>query len=110
MPSFGQFHIAYDLLKNFPGAATGAMYAHNCELARTSGDAANIPSWRCSPESYYNMAQAIELSIIKDEHAHLLNKKSKVEFACVAEDARKGKEQVGLRIVDEDYRVWDVFF
>ena len=106
VPTPGQFHICYQLIKDNPSAATGKTYRKNCELARASGDLQNIPTWRCSVDTFFAMVPAIGEAVVASEHDLLLKKK--VKFACLAEDCRKGKEQVGLRVVAEDYSTWGI--
>ena len=107
VPTEAQMRVAYALLRESPLAATGNAYTQKCKDTRTSGDS-NIPPWRCSRWVFGRIVSSISLAVQHDLHRALVSKKNPATWACLAEDASKGFEQICYRVAFKDNSVKDV--
>ena len=108
VPSMAQFRIGYSLLKEMAMAATGEKYQKACREARAGGDP-HVPEFRCSAPIFGRIAKTIGGAILHDLHGRLTSKnKNGAQWACLAEDASKGFEQMCFRVAFKDYSALDV--
>ena len=107
VPTEAQMRVAYALMRESPLAASGRQYEKKCKDGRANGDP-HIPPWRCSAPIFGRIMNSIGLAVQQDLHRELVSRKNPATWACLAEDASKGFEQICFRVAFKDYSVKDV--